>query len=141
GAPHQPRPGGRGARAGRADRPARDRAGGRGGGRGGRRVATERARRRWVWLHRPGGAGPVSEERFAAGTLIAGRYEVRGQIGIGPAYVDYRVFDREVEVELSLWWMDPALWPDQAARQALVEDAREVRALTHPNLRRVFEAG
>ncbi len=75
------------------------------------------------------------------GTLVAGRYEVRGRTLAGPAYVDYRVFDREIEVELSLWWMDPTLYSDENPRAAFESGARSVKKLSHPHVRRLYEAG
>ena len=75
------------------------------------------------------------------GHLVAGRYDVRGRTLAGPAYVDYRVFDREIEVELSLWWMDPTLYGDENPRAAFESGARSVKKLSHPHVRRLYEAG
>ena len=75
------------------------------------------------------------------GAVVADRYEVRFVTLEGPAYVDYRVHDREVEVELSLWRMDPALWSTDEQRAGFEHAAREMRGIVHPNLRRLFEAG
>ena len=75
------------------------------------------------------------------GGVVADRYEVRFVTLEGPAYVDYRVHDREVEVELSLWRMDPALWSTDEKRAGFEHAAREMRGIVHPNLRRLFEAG
>jgi serine/threonine protein kinase len=75
------------------------------------------------------------------GAVVAGRYEVRFVTIEGPAYVDYRVHDREVEVELSLWRMDPALWSTDEKRAGFEHAARQMRGIVHPNLRRLFEAG
>jgi hypothetical protein len=82
---------------------------------------------------------PVTD--LEIGSLVAGRYEVRGRTLNGPAYVDYRVFDREIEVEVSLWWMDPALYGDESPRAAFESGARSVKKLSHPHIRRLYEAG
>ena len=75
------------------------------------------------------------------GTVVAGRYEVRGRTMAGPAYVDHRVFDREIEVEVALWWMDPGLYADESPRAAFEAGARAVKKLGHPAIRRLFDAG
>ncbi len=75
------------------------------------------------------------------GAVVADRYEVRFLTLEAPAYVDYRVHDREVEVELALWRMDPALWSSEEQRAGFERAAREMRGIVHPNLRRLFEAG
>lgn len=75
------------------------------------------------------------------GALVAGRYEVRGRTLAGPAYVDYRVFDRDIEVELALWWMDPTLYGDENPRAAFEAGARSVKKLSHPHVRRLYDAG
>jgi hypothetical protein len=75
------------------------------------------------------------------GELVAGRYEVRGRTLSGPAYVDHRVYDREIEVELALWWMDPVLYTDENPRAAFEAGARAVKKLAHPAIRRLYDAG
>lgn len=75
------------------------------------------------------------------GQVVAGRYEVRGRTMSGPAYVDYRVYDREIEVELALWWMDPVLYRDENPRAAFEAGARAVKKLAHPSIRRLYDAG
>lgn len=77
----------------------------------------------------------------ALGQVVADRYEVRGTTAVAPAYVDVRVFDREVEVELALWWMSPALFGDAGRRAALAEAAHDARTVRHAHLRRVFDSG
>jgi hypothetical protein len=80
-------------------------------------------------------------ESLEIGSVVAGRYEVRARTLSGPAYVDYRVFDREIEVELSLWWMDQTLYGDENPRAAFESGARSVKKLSHPNVRRLYESG
>ncbi|HKE14382.1 MAG TPA: SUMF1/EgtB/PvdO family nonheme iron enzyme [Kofleriaceae bacterium] len=79
-------------------------------------------------------------EGLAIGDVVGGRYEVRFLTAEGPAYRDYRVHDREVEVELALWRMDAQLFA--GPRQAeFASAAREMRGLVHAHLRRLFEVG
>jgi len=75
------------------------------------------------------------------GQVVAGRYEVRGRTLSGPAYVDYRVYDREIEVELALWWMDAVLYADENPRAAFESGARAIKKLAHPAIRRLYDAG
>lgn len=83
----------------------------------------------------------MSSAGLEIGALVAGRYEVRGRTLAGPAYVDYRVFDRDIEVELSLWWMDATLYGDENPRAAFESGARSVKKLSHPHIRRLYDAG
>ncbi len=83
----------------------------------------------------------MSDAGLEIGAVVAGRYEVRDRTLTGPAYVDYRVFDREIEVELSLWWMDPTLYGDENPRAAFESGARSVKKLSHPHVRRLYESG
>ena len=75
------------------------------------------------------------------GQVVADRYRVRGTTVVAPAYVDVRVFDQEVEVELALWWMNPSLFGDPARREAVADAAHDARTVRHAHLRRVFDSG
>src|SRR4029453_5520763 len=73
--------------------------------------------------------------------LVADRYEVRGRLGEAPAWIEYRVFDRQGQVELSVWAMDPVLYGVDPVRASLEAAAEAVRGLRHANLRSLFECG
>lgn len=76
-----------------------------------------------------------------ADQLIAGRYAIGDALEETPAYAAYRAFDREVEVEVALWQMRDALFPDPARRRGFIGAVAAMRGLSHPNLRRMFDAG
>ncbi|HEU0037327.1 MAG TPA: protein kinase [Kofleriaceae bacterium] len=75
------------------------------------------------------------------GERIADRYEVRGWIGEGGMGAVYRVHDREIDEEIALKVLRPAL---AATPEALVRFRREVklaRRVTHPNVARTYDLG
>lgn len=73
------------------------------------------------------------------GALVAGRYRIRGIASDGPGYLTLHAFDREIEVEVSLLWFRPGLFPDKRARQGFVGEAVRARGLAHPHLRRLYD--
>ncbi len=75
------------------------------------------------------------------GAILGGRYVVLEQQAEAPGHVELRVLDRDVEVEVALWWMRPELFDDAARQDALLGVGVELRALHHPALRRCFGAG
>jgi serine/threonine protein kinase len=74
----------------------------------------------------------------AVGERICGRWEVRRLLGERPLGALYRAFDRETEVEVALRLIAPALLPDEAAKQNLVQRLARARACSHPNLVRLY---
>ena len=78
---------------------------------------------------------------LAAGTIIAERYELLSEFETGPAFDGFRAMDREVEVHVALWRMRPELFASEAEKDAFLGVVVDVRALVHPNLRRLHEAG
>ncbi len=80
-------------------------------------------------------------ETLEPGTTIDQRYELRQRLIETPAYIEYRAFDREVEVDVSLWQMHLALFPQDTYREQLLLNAHGLRSLVHPHLRRIFGAG
>jgi hypothetical protein len=78
---------------------------------------------------------------ISVGEAVAGRYQVKGVPREFPGYTGYRAFDREVEVEVSLWWVHPELYPAAADRERFLGAARNVRAMKNPNARRLFDVG
>ena len=81
-----------------------------------------------------------SEERLVPGTLIGGRYEVRGFLGRGGHGSAYRVFDREVRRDVAL----KILHPERETPSALGRLRREVRVArdaASPRLVWIFDLG
>ncbi len=75
------------------------------------------------------------------GTRLAGRYEVVGEQGGGPAFRAYHGLDHDVEVEVVLWAIREELLPDEAWRRRFCAAVLRTRALGHPQLRKIFEVG
>ncbi len=70
--------------------------------------------------------------------MVAGRYEVLESLGQRPLGWLYRAREREIGVEVTLWVIGASLLPDEATRAAFVAKLGRARALSHPNLVRVF---
>jgi hypothetical protein len=79
--------------------------------------------------------------RRSVGDVIADRYEIKGEPRDFPGYTAYRAFDREVEVEVALWWIRPELYPDAPSRAEFLRAAGKARTMKNPNARRMFGAG
>lgn len=75
---------------------------------------------------------------IAVGGTIAGRYEVRGPGFQAAAYHEYPALDRDAEVEVALWLIDPELFGAPGSFEATCARAA---ALSHPGLRRIFAHG
>lgn len=72
---------------------------------------------------------------------LVGRFEVRERLGAGGMGIVYEAYDPQLDrrVALKVLRADAHLAPDGAAR--LVEEARAMAKLSHPNVLTVFEAG
>ncbi len=75
------------------------------------------------------------------GAVIADRYALREALAEAPAYTSFRAFDQDAEVDVEFWWMRPELFPEQARRDRFLGASVELRSLSHPHLRKVFDAG
>ena len=73
-----------------------------------------------------------------AGTVLGERYVLLAELGEAPGRVEYRALDRDVEVEVSLWWLAPGLFPDP---DAVVGAAVELRGVRDLALRQCLGAG
>ncbi|HEY2745226.1 MAG TPA: protein kinase, partial [Polyangia bacterium] len=77
---------------------------------------------------------------FAVGDVVAGRYEVLESLGQRPLGWLYRGREREIGAEVALWEIGPGMLPDEATRGTFANKMMRARALSHPNLVRVFGA-
>lgn len=90
-------------------------------------------------------AGTRSEsgqsERFAPGTVLAGRYRVVSRLGAGGMGEVYRVHDLKLDqtIALKFIWQDRAKDPIWLAR--LRNEASLARRVTHPNVCRIHDIG
>ncbi|HEY1586119.1 MAG TPA: protein kinase, partial [Polyangia bacterium] len=77
---------------------------------------------------------------FSVGDVVAGRYEVLESLGQRPLGWLYRAREREIGAEVALWEIGPGMLPDEAMRATFTNKMMRARALSHPNLVRVFGA-
>ena len=80
----------------------------------------------------------MSDATFRIGDVVAGRYEVLESLGQRPLGWLYRAREREIGVEVALWVIGMGMLPDEAARTAFVGKLGRAKAMSHPNLVRVF---
>jgi len=82
----------------------------------------------------------LGEATFRVGDVVAGRFEVLESLGQRPLGWLYRAREREIGVEVALWVIGMGMLPDEATRGAFTQKMMRARALSHPNLVRVFGA-
>ena len=68
-----------------------------------------------------------------------GRFEVRGELGRGAQSVVYLGFDPQLQREVAIKTLHFSR-PDPAQNKVLLDEARMVSKLHHPNIVPVFEA-
>ncbi|RMH39415.1 MAG: hypothetical protein D6689_16715, partial [Deltaproteobacteria bacterium] len=78
--------------------------------------------------------------QLSVGDVVAGRYVIRGGPSEHPAYVAHRAFDREVEVDVALWWVRPELSRDAEFRARFLAAAEALKRTKNHHARRVFDA-
>lgn len=81
---------------------------------------------------------PGEDVRLPPGTLISGRYEIRGPLGRGGHGTAYRVWDREVKREIALKILNRET-PNALAR--LRREVQVARDAASPRLVRIFDLG
>ncbi|MCA9694947.1 MAG: protein kinase [Myxococcales bacterium] len=86
-------------------------------------------------------AGPASERRPLGGDVIAGRYELRGVLGVGGMGAVYRVYDRHVREEVALKILQTNGHGDAALVERFRREVRLARKVTHRNAARIYDLG
>jgi hypothetical protein len=76
-----------------------------------------------------------------AGSILGDRYVLAEALGDAPGFVEYRALDKELEVEISLWWLRPELFRDPARRDAVIGAGVELRHVNDIELRQCFGVG
>src|SRR5688500_14630025 len=76
---------------------------------------------------------------FPPGTVVAGRYEVEGEIGRGGAAVVYAARDRRVGTPVALKALVPSPAIAHLVRERTRREILAVRALAHPNVVPIFD--
>jgi eukaryotic-like serine/threonine-protein kinase len=89
----------------------------------------------------PAWSRPIDAGRFAPGTLLAERYRIVSLAGRGGMGEVYRAEDQRVGQTVALKFLPPGLEQDPDARARLVAEVRSARAVSHPNVCRVYDVG
>ena len=85
--------------------------------------------------------GVVSGERFAPGTVLAGRYRIVGLLGRGGMGEVYRADDLKLEQPVALKFLPRALEGDADRLERLYGEVRMARQVSHPAVCRVWDVG
>jgi tetratricopeptide (TPR) repeat protein len=104
-----------------------------------RRVAelTERFGR-----ERPPGPEPVAAAALGPGSVLAGRYDIQGELGRGGMGRVYKALDRELnEVVAIKTLLRPDLESAGEEEERLLREVQICRRITHPNVLRVYDLG
>ena len=76
-----------------------------------------------------------------AGTVLAGRYELLGLLGVGGMGAVYRAHDRELDEEVALKMLRPAFLASAGALARFRREVKIARRVTHRNVARTFDIG
>ncbi len=77
---------------------------------------------------------------FPAGARVAG-YRLDEQIGRGGMAVVYRAYDLQLDRQVALKILDPALAQDSEFQQRFIRESKAAAAVDHPHIIPVFAAG
>ena len=83
---------------------------------------------------------PWPDSSVPAGARVAG-YRLDEQIGRGGMAVVYRAYDLQLDRQVALKLLDPALAGDEGFQQRFIRESRAAAAVDHPNIIPVFAAG
>lgn len=84
---------------------------------------------------------PAVTGRLAPGTILAGRYELRQQLGAGGMGVVYRAWDRELNEAVAIKMLKPELLGDPTLLERFKQEIRLARRISHPNVVRTHDLG
>lgn len=92
---------------------------------------------------RPTAASPVptTVSRLGPGSVLAGRYEIRAQLGAGGMGVVYRAFDRQLKETVAIKTLKPELLGDANLLERFKQEIRLARKISHPNVVRTHDLG
>jgi len=88
-----------------------------------------------------GSGGRAPADRFAAGTLLAGRYRIVRLLGRGAMGMVYHAEDLTLEVPVALKFLTFSREGDPDRRELFLNEVRLARRITHPNVCRVYDVG
>jgi HAMP domain-containing protein len=75
------------------------------------------------------------------GALLAGRYEIKAQLGEGGMGVVYRAYDRELGEPVAIKTLRPELIGDPTLLERFKQEIRLARRISHPNVVRTHDLG
>jgi len=91
-----------------------------------------------------GGQAPTAAatvSRLGPGSVLAGRYEIRQQLGAGGMGVVYRAHDRELKEAVAIKTLKPELLGDATLLERFKQEIRLARRISHPNVVRTHDLG
>ena len=96
-----------------------------------------------------GSAGAAAKTQIIAGSvagigvggILAGRYEIRSQLGEGGMGVVYSAFDRELGEPVAIKSLRPELLGDPGVLERFKQEIRLARRISHPNVVRTHDLG
>jgi len=83
----------------------------------------------------------VETAPYKVGEVIAGRFEIRENVGAGPVGWVFKCIDRDLDVDVAVKVLSPRLLQQAEERRQVVTELRNVRRLSHPNIVRLYEDG
>ena len=83
----------------------------------------------------------ANEGRFAAGTLVTGRYQIIGLLGKGGMGEVYRANDLTLDQPVALKFLPETMARDAAMLARFHNEVRIARQVSHPNVCRVYDLG
>jgi serine/threonine-protein kinase len=89
----------------------------------------------------PPEAHRVATDRFAPGTLLAGRYRIVAPLGKGGMGEVYRAEDLKLGQPVALKFLPAALATDSTRLDRLIDEVRIGRQISHPNVCRLYDVG
>ena len=96
-----------------------------------------------TYTHRhpvPGHAAAATPtDRFAPGTMLAGRYRIVAPLGSGGAGEVYRAEDTKLGQTVALKFISPRIVHEKALLERIINEVRIGRQVSHPNLCRIYD--
>ena len=73
------------------------------------------------------------------GDVVAGRYQIKGELGKGASSVVYEAFDTQLDRKIALKILNSV--PDENLRQRIRREARSAASVSHKGLIDVYDIG
>jgi serine/threonine-protein kinase len=84
---------------------------------------------------------PRSDDDLVPGTMVLGRYRIRGLLGRGGMGAVYRADDRKLEQEVALKFISDKVAPGDHGSSLLIHELKTARRISHPHVCRVYDIG